>query len=204
MLRIALTGGIASGKSTVAERFRELGVPVIDTDRLARDAVEPGSPALDRLVSRCGSGILHDDGSLNRGALRKRIFRDKKLRREVEAMLHPEIFRRLDAEISSTTGPYVVIEIPLLAETGSAEKFDRVLVVDCPESVQIARLMERDGMGNAAAKRILSAQAPREQRLSLADDIIENTGSKQNLITSVDSLHEKYLEFASQREKPAQ
>lgn len=204
MLRIALTGGIASGKSTVAERFRELGVPVIDTDRLARDAIEPGSPALDRLVSLCGNDILHSDGSLNRGELRERIFRDEKLRRDVEAVLHPEIFRRMDAEISSSTGPYVVVEIPLLAETGSAEKFDRVLTVDCPESVQINRLMERDGIDIVAAKRMLSAQAPREQRLALADDLIENTGSKQHLIASVDRLHEKYLRFASQPEKPAQ
>ncbi len=199
MLTIGLTGGIASGKSTVADLFSQLGVPVIDTDQLAREVVEPGEPALQHVVATFGPSALDATGRLDRKALRARVFADPILRAQLEAILHPAIRARLAARLAALNSPYVVIAIPLLVETGQHTRFDRVLVVDCPESLQVARLLSRDGETASGVKAILAAQATRHERLQLADDVIENTGTPEALVPHVEALHRRYLAMAHNR-----
>lgn len=197
MLRIALTGGIASGKSTVAGLFEKLGVPVIHTDKLARKVVEPGSAGLDRITAVFGSDILTPEGSLDRRQLRELVFADASRRNELEEILHPLIRKEMEAELASLPSgtPYAIVEIPLLAETGEADSYDRVLVVDCEESVQRERLMSRDEVDEQAADDALNSQASREERLAMADDVIDNSSlSLDELTRRVMSLHEKYLQ----------
>ncbi|MDX1443609.1 MAG: dephospho-CoA kinase [Gammaproteobacteria bacterium] len=178
MLRIALTGGIASGKSTVAELFETLGVPVIHTDQVARDVVAPGSEGLQSVVNAFGEVILDETGNLDRKALRQRIFTDPSARKTLESILHPLIHDHVESELQAAEHAghdYAIVEIPLLAETGAAEKYDRVLVVDCSETEQRRRLMERDQVSEDDADAALASQASREERLALADDVIDNT-----------------------------
>lgn len=196
MLRVALTGGIASGKSTAATIFRELGVPVIDTDRIARDVVEPGERGLAALVAHFGKEILDPAGRLDRKRLRERIFNDPKDRQRVDALLHPLILERLEHELDTLDAPYVVIEVPLLAESAIASRFDRVLVIDVTESVQIERLMARDNMTPGQAAKALAAQAPRAARLAIATEVITNTGDKTVLEKAVRHQHDEYLRLA--------
>ncbi|HLU62189.1 MAG TPA: dephospho-CoA kinase [Gammaproteobacteria bacterium] len=203
MLRVALTGGIASGKSTAAARFRELGVPVIDTDRIARDVVEPGAPGLDALVGHFGEDILDDAGRLDRATLRARIFSHPEDRRQVDALLHPLILEQLERELATLETPYAIIEIPLLAEGGFASRFDRVLVIDVPEETQIARLMARDGSTREQAEQALAAQASREARLKVATDVIVNDAGIDALHDAVTRQHERYLELAGPFAGPA-
>jgi dephospho-CoA kinase len=198
-LRIGLTGGIASGKTAVANAFARRGVPVIDTDRIARDVVEPGTPALAAVVAEFGSGILGPDGRLDRRRLREIVFADAVRRRRLEAILHPAIGRAMEAEAAAVTAPYAVIAIPLLAETGLGAAVDRVLVVDCPPELQRSRLMARDGETAGRAAAMLAAQAPRSARLAIADDRIDNTGSLEDLDRAVDTLHRRYLSLAGDR-----
>jgi dephospho-CoA kinase len=196
-LRIGLTGGIASGKSTVTQRFAELGVPVIDADVASRNVVEPGKPGLAQVVQRFGGGILDADGRLDRRALRNLIFEDSSLRQALDAILHPLIRAEMEREAAQATAPYVVMAIPLLVEGGSAGKrVDRVLVVDADETLQIQRLQARDGSSEEQARAILSSQATRAARLSHADDVLLNAGSVAELRQSVDRLHEQYLQLA--------
>jgi dephospho-CoA kinase len=196
-LRIGLTGGIASGKSTVTQRFAELGVPVIDADVASRNAVEPGKPGLAQVVQRFGGGILDADGRLDRRALRNLIFEDSSLRQALDAILHPLIRAEMEREAAQATAPYVVMAIPLLVEGGSAGKrVDRVLVVDADETLQIQRLQARDGSSEQQARAILSSQATRAARLSHADDVLLNAGSVAELRQAVDRLHEQYLQLA--------
>ena len=196
-LRIALTGGIASGKSTVAEAFAALGVPVIDSDALAREIVAPGTPCLTDIVARFGTVIVQADGTLDRRRLRSIVFQDATARRDLEALTHPRI-RALMAERARTAGgPYQIHMIPLLIEGGRARDFDRVLVVDCPESLQLERLMRRDGIDAEAARAMLAAQAPRAARLALADDVIVNDGDRAALSATVARLHADYLHRAA-------
>ena len=196
-LRIGLTGGIASGKSTVTQRFAELGVPVIDADVASRNVVEPGKPGLAQVVQRFGGGILDADGRLDRRALRNLIFEDSSLRQALDAILHPLIRAEMEREAAQATAPYVVIAIPLLVEGGSAGKrVDRVLVVDADETLQIQRLQARDGSSEEQARAILSSQATRAARLSHADDVLLNAGSVAELRQAVDRLHEQYLQLA--------
>ena len=196
-LRIGLTGGIASGKSTVTQRFAELGVPVIDADVASRNVVEPGKPGLAQVVQRFGGGILDADGRLDRRALRNLIFQDSSLRQALDAILHPLIRAEMEREAALAKGPYVVMAIPLLVEGGSADKrVDRVLVVDADEMLQIQRLQARDGCSEQQARAILSAQASRAQRLAAADDVVLNTGTVAELRQAVDRLHEQYLQLA--------
>ena len=192
MLRVGLTGGIASGKSAVADLFSRHGATVIDTDLIARDVVEPGTPALAALVAALGRGILGADGRLDRASLRRRLFSDPALRRTVEGILHPAILRDMERRAVAAGGPYQVLVIPLLTETGRLPLSDRGLVVDCPESVQVERLMRRDGATEAEARQALAAQAAREQRLSQADDIIDNSGPPEALAARVASLDRRY------------
>lgn len=189
---IALTGGIASGKTAVAELFAKLGVPVLDTDQIARDVVEPGMPALTQLIEEFGSGILEASGRLDRKRLRERVFADPTQRRRLEAITHPTIRTELARRSAAAGGPYQIHVIPLLVENGRMDAYDRVLVVDCPEEDQINRLRTRDGSDIEQAKRILAAQATREQRLSAADDVIVNTGTLADLEKFVLTLHRNY------------
>jgi dephospho-CoA kinase len=195
-LLIALTGGIASGKTAVAELFAAHGVPVIDTDQIARDVVEPGTPTLARLVKEFGSDILDASGRLDRSAMRQRVFADPEQRKRLEAIMHPAIRAELDRRSAEAGGAYQIHVIPLLVETGRIASYDRVLVVDCPEAEQIRRLMARDDTSEAEARRILAAQAPREQRLEVADDVIENTGTLDDLRQFVETLHLNYQMIA--------
>ena len=196
-LRIGLTGGIASGKSTVTQRFAELGVPVIDADVASRTVVEPGTPGLAQVVARFGAGVLHADGQLDRRALRDLIFKEASLRQALDAILHPLIRAEMEREAAQAKAPYVVMAIPLLVEGGNAGKrVDRVLVVDADETLQIQRLQARDGGSQEQARAILSSQASRAARLGQADDVILNSGTVAELRQAVDRLHEKYLQLA--------
>ena len=195
-LRIGLTGGIASGKSTVSRMFSELGIAVIDADELSRQVVEPGTRGLAAVVRRFGPDVLDADGRLNRAALRARIFADPAARRDLEAIMHPLIRAAMDEQAAAVPGPYVVLAIPLLVEGGRSDRVDRLLVVDVDEATQIARVVSRDGVPESQARAILAAQASREQRLRAADDVICNGGSVAELRHSVEILHQRYLELA--------
>jgi dephospho-CoA kinase len=195
--RVGLTGGIASGKSTVANLFVARGASLVDTDLLAREVVAPGSPLLADIVAHFGTGVLQADGTLDRGRLRDKVFTDPAERRWLEALTHPAIRALTDQRCDSATGPYVIVAIPLLVETGGADRFDRVLVVDCDPELQIARLQARDGVSSRAATQMLAAQATREQRLAVADDVILNDGDIATLRDQVEKLHRRYTMAAS-------
>jgi dephospho-CoA kinase len=196
-LRIGLTGGIASGKSAVAARFAELGVPVVDADVVARAVVRPGTPGHDEVVARFGRGILGENDEIDRRALRDLVFADPAARRDLEALLHPRIRAEMDRLAETATGPYVVLVIPLLIEGGQIDRVDRILVVDAEEALQIRRVAARDGSSTEQARAIIAAQASRASRLGRADDVIRNEGSLPQLRQAVDRLHSRYLDLAA-------
>jgi dephospho-CoA kinase len=196
--RVGLTGGIASGKSTASKFFGALGVPIIDTDQVARDIVEPGQPPLERLVERFGMSILTPDGHLDRPALRNIVFSDPKARADLEALTHPAIGAAVEARSAVAGGPYQILVIPLLVEKGLGSQLDRVLVVDCDEELQIKRLQARDGSSPEQARAILNAQASRTARLKAAHDVITNDGDMNAVREQVGQLHARYLELARQ------
>jgi dephospho-CoA kinase len=201
ILRIGLTGGIASGKSTAALRFAELGVPVIDADEASRAVVAPGSPGLQQVVTRFGASVATTSGELDRHALRNLIFSDSAARADLNAILHPLIRAHMEQQVTVAAGPYVIMAIPLLVEGGrQRDRVDRVLVVDIDEAVQLQRLSTRDGSTQEQARAILAAQASRATRLSAADDILANTGSVTELRQGVDRLHTRYLQLAQQKQ----
>jgi dephospho-CoA kinase len=195
--RVGLTGGIASGKSTAAKFFGALGVPIIDTDQLARDVVEPGQPPLERLVERFGPGILTEDGHLDRPALRNIVFSDPKARADLEALTHPAIGAAVEARSTELGGLYQILVLPLLVEKNLGSQLNRVLVVDCDEELQIRRLQTRDGSTLEQARAILNAQASRTSRLKAAHDVIKNEGDMSAVREQVEQLHARYLELAS-------
>jgi dephospho-CoA kinase len=195
--RVGLTGGIASGKSTVANLFAALGVTVVDTDQLAREVVAPGTPLLDAIAGKFGPEVLTADGSLDRAKLRTRIFVDPAEREWLEALTHPAIRALTDTRCDRASGPYCLVAIPLLVETGAADRFDRVLVVDCDPAAQLARLQARDGSTRAEAQRILDAQVSRAARLAAAHDVIRNDGDIAALSTQVERLHRQYTAAAA-------
>ena len=195
-LRIGLTGGIASGKSTVAQRFTDLGVPVIDADVAARAVVASGTPGLARVIERFGPGVLAQNGELDRRALRDLIFSNPGARRDLETILHPLIRADMERSADQAVGPYVVMAIPLLIEGGPSDRVDRILVVDVDEAVQLRRVMERDGCTAEQAHAILASQASRSARLAAADDVLQNAGTVTDLRQAVDRLHERYLRLA--------
>jgi dephospho-CoA kinase len=199
LFRIGLTGGIASGKTTVANLFAALGVPIVDTDALAREVLEPGTPLLAEVLAHFGAGVIGPDGALDRRALRARVFADPTERRWLEERTHPAIRALTDARCDAARGPYVIVAIPLLVETGGADRFDRVLVVDVEPAVQRARLQARDGSTLAEAERILAAQASRAARLAVANDVIRNDGDLAALRDQVEALHRRYVEAAKTR-----
>jgi len=197
VFRVGLTGGIASGKSTVANFFAALGVPIIDSDQVARDVVEPGQPPLERLVERFGPGILTPDGHLDRPALRQIVFSDPKARADLEALTHPAIGAAVESQSAAAGGPYQVLVIPLLVEKNLGSHVDRVLVVDCAEELQIRRLHERDGSTPGQVQAMLRAQAPRALRLKAANDVITNDTGIGAVREQVAALHPRYLELAA-------
>jgi len=199
VLKIGLTGGIASGKSEAARRFAALGVPVIDADQLAREAVAPGTAGLQAIVTEFGEEVLRSDGTLDRRALRDRVFADAASRRRLEAIVHPRVRALLDARLDAAEAPYVLVMAPLLVEAGLAREMDRVLVVDVPEATQLQRLTARDGESEVGARRILAAQARRSERLEAADDVIVNDADLAELDAAVQRLHRRYLELAAGR-----
>jgi len=195
---VGLTGGIGSGKSTVADCFAALGMPVIDADVIARELTAPGGAALDAIRAAFGETVMQADGTLDRAALRRRVFADSAARHQLEAILHPRIRQVVQQKLATLTAPYALIVIPLLVEAGGyRDVLNRVLVVDCPEEVQIARVMARSGLAYEEIKAILAAQARRAERLAVADDVIVNTSTLEALQAEVAALHQRYLALAS-------
>lgn len=193
-LVLALTGGIASGKTAAADCFAALGVPVIDTDLIAREVVAPGTPGLAEVTAAFGDGILDENGALDRQQLREKIFTDEAARRQLERILHPRIAARARERISAhSDAAYVVLVVPLLIETGRFRDADCVVVVDVPESMQIERLRNRDGIDQRRARAILETQGSRRERLAAADEVLANTGSFTDLSAGVRRLHRKLL-----------
>jgi dephospho-CoA kinase len=197
LLRIGLTGGIASGKSTVADFFSDHSVPVIDTDIIARKLVEPNKLALDEIRSTFGNKIFDSKGRLDRRFLRKLVFLDPSRRRDLESILHPKIRAEIAAQSEEAGGPYQIIIIPLLVESPMQKFIDRILVVDCDEKIQLKRLLIRDSEDENQAHRIMAVQASRKERLAIADDIISNNDSITGTRNQVDNLHNEYLSLAS-------
>jgi dephospho-CoA kinase len=196
---VALTGGIASGKTAVSDAFARRGVPVLDADVIAREVVEPGQPALAAVVDAFGPDVLGADGRLNRQRLRAIVFADPTARNRLEGILHPAIRATFAAASRRAGGAYQIHAIPLLVESGRAGEYDRVLVVDCPRETQLARLLARDGDTPERAAAILATQATREDRRRVATEILENTGTLAELDAGVDRLHQAYLEAAGKR-----
>jgi dephospho-CoA kinase len=198
-LRIGLTGGIASGKSTVADMFAELGVPVIDTDVIAREVVQPGEPAIKEIRERFGDAVINADGHLNRAAMRKIIFADDAARLDLEAILHPRIGEQVRRQADTAGGPYQLIVVPLLVSSALRDYVDRVLVVDCDEETQIQRLLRRDSESIEQAQKILDSQASRQERLAIADDIIRNDQSLDQTRAQVADLDQRFRHLCDGR-----
>ncbi|AXA23447.1 dephospho-CoA kinase [Pseudomonas putida] len=190
---LGLTGGIGSGKSAAAERFVELGVHLVDADQAARWVVEPGRPALASIVERFGAGVLLDDGTLDRSALRQQIFADPAQRRWLEQLLHPLIGQEIFSYLAKAESPYAVYVSPLLIESGQYQKTQRILVIDVPQALQITRTLQRDNTSEEQVQAILKAQLAREERLRHADDVVVNDRDLPWLHEQIDQLHAFYL-----------
>jgi dephospho-CoA kinase len=197
MLIVGLTGGIASGKTTVADLFVQRGVPLVDADVSAREVVSPGSQGLAAVVEAFGTEVLSADGHLDRRALRQRVFADPQERRRLEAILHPLIRQHLQDSLRALSGPYALLVAPLLLEGELSKTVHRVLVVDVPEEMQIRRVMMRDGSSRQEAEAILNAQMSRQERLRRADDVIVNDNGLDALEEQVERLHQAYLRLAN-------
>jgi dephospho-CoA kinase len=198
MLRIALTGGIGSGKSAVTNHLRALGATVLDADEFSHQVTAKGSKILERIGEAFGPGVLTSDGSLDRAALRQLVFADAAARAQLEAILHPDIRRRMQEAAAQTDIPYCVFSIPLLIETGRTKEFDRVLVVEAPVSLRRERTAHRSHLDRKQIDAIVAAQASDQERRQVADDLIVNDGSLDALGIKVKELHQQYLELASQ------
>lgn len=197
MLVVGVTGGIGSGKTAVTNLFAELGITIVDADIAARIVVEPGRPALAAIAERFGPSMLQADGTLNRAAMRTRIFSNPDDKRWLEQLTHPRIGEEIAHQLHTATSPYVILVSPLLIE-GEQHKFcDRILVVDVPEEMQLQRTVQRDNNDADQVRRIIASQASRTQRLERADDVIENTGTLEELRERVMVLHDQYLKLAS-------
>ena len=199
---VGLTGGVASGKSTVERAFQALGVPVADADVAAREALAVGSEGLAQVVAQFGAGVLLTDGSLDRAAMRRRVFADATARRALEAIVHPRVRESLRHACAAATGPYAIASIPLLAEGGGRSAYpwlQRVLVVDVPEAVQLQRLLARDGIDEPLATTMIQAQATRRERLAIADDVLVNDGPLAAIGAHVAALDGLYRRLAGAR-----
>ena len=201
-LKIGLTGGIASGKSSVAAAFAELGVPVILADQIARDVVEPGTPALLAIANHFGDGVLLSDGALDRAALREIVFADPAQRQALESITHPAINQEIERQAHSSDAPYLVLELPLLVEKQNYRWLNRILVVDVPREFQLARLKTRNGIEGQQAENMLAAQASREDRLAIANDTFDNSGEHSAIAAAVAQLHSSYNNWASTEQTP--
>ncbi len=196
MLVVALTGGIGSGKTTVSQLFEAFGIPVVDTDIIARQLVAPGEVALKAIINQFGSAILSADRSLNRTKLRQIIFQNAEKKAQLESILHPLIRQEVARQISALIAPYCIVAIPLLIENNQQGIANRTLVVDTPESAQLARVTLRDNQTENEVSAIISAQASRDERLAAADEVIHNDGSLAELKQQVAVLHQKYLIYS--------
>lgn len=194
--KVGLTGGIGSGKSLVSEIFADLGVPVIDADKIVHELISPQSPLLDDIVLLFGNEIVDDSGNIDRDRIRKLIFSDSESRKKLEAILHPHVFDIIVKEIKGISAPYCILSIPLLIETNAEDMVDTVLVVDCPVSLQVERVTKRDGVSPEHVQKIIDTQVSRESRLAAADDVISNNGSISELREVVSELHKKYSSTA--------
>lgn len=201
-LIVGVTGGIGCGKSTICREFAALGAPVIDTDEVAREVVAPDTPGLTAIVERFGREVLAADGTLDRRRLRSIVFADDASRHWLEALLHPLIRARTDEHVRTAAFPYVLVCIPLLVERNGANRVDRVLVIDCPPEVQIERVMTRDKLTAPEVEAIMRTQATRAARLAVADDVIENIGSVENVRPAIGALHRQYLDLAQRTREP--
>jgi len=204
VFKVGLTGGIASGKTTVADSFAEMGVPVIDTDIIARQVVEPGGPALEEIRERFGDGVITESGELNRSAMRKLIFSDDDLRTALESILHPRIGAETRRQSDAAGGDYQIIVVPLLVGSPLLKYVDRVLVVDCDEETQVQRLLARDAETIQQARNIIAAQASRDERLAIADDILVNDLGFEKCREQVKALDRIYRLLAADRCPPEQ
>jgi dephospho-CoA kinase len=202
VFRVGLTGGIACGKTTIADMFAALGAHIIDTDELAREVVEPGQPALVSIIEHFGSSILDDNGQLDRRALRRLVFSDPEQRHLLEQIIHPAIRERMIESSAIIRGPYQIMVIPLLVESHSDGHVDRVLVVDCDEEIQIRRLASRDGESRENAEKMMAAQISRQERLDHADDIIDGGCTLEALQQRVKELDRYYRELATNLPHP--
>ena len=198
-LLVGLTGGIASGKSLVGSMFVKLGAALVDTDIVAREVVAHGEPGLAAVSAAFGPTVLLPSGELNRVALRALVFADDAKRHKLEGILHPLIRARTRAKLAEIDAPYALVAVPLLVETSFRDLVDRILVVDCPESAQLERLMRRDALPRDEALAMLRAQADRATRLTAAHDVIDNSGATDATRRQVEQLHRRYLELAAQR-----
>lgn len=197
MFRVGLTGGVASGKTTVAALFTELGAGLVDTDQVAREVVATGEPGLEAVIEAFSADILLDSGDLNRSALRAIIFRDPDERRKLEALLHPLIRARTLSQLEAIEAPYAVVVVPLLVETDFAQFVDRVLVVDCPRKLQLQRLVRRDQISATDAEAMVAAQVDRKTRSARADDLLDGSQSLATTRKRVGILHTDYLRRAA-------
>jgi dephospho-CoA kinase len=196
MLKVGLTGGIGSGKTTVAKVFAKLNIPVIDADEIAHRLVEKGRPALDQIRQEFGPDILNQDGSLNRKKLGERVFSDPEQKQKLESILHPLIYKTIQSEVERLNAPYCIICIPLLFETGLAHFVDRVLVIDCPVEMQIERVKTRDNLTIERIQSVINSQVSREFRKEKADDLIDSTVPDYRLAEQVKKLHNSYLSLS--------
>ncbi|MCP4285041.1 MAG: dephospho-CoA kinase [Gammaproteobacteria bacterium] len=194
MFVVGLTGGIGCGKSAVTDLFEQLGVPVIDADKVAREVVEPNQPALAMIERRFGSDLVASDGNLDRARLREIVFDNQQARQDLESILHPRIRQTMRLRLEALDSPYAILSIPLLLETGQTSTVDRILVVDCTQQVQIERVCKRDRTTTKNVQAILKAQSSRAEKLEIADDVIDNSGQLETLAPQVESLHLSYLE----------
>ncbi|MBM0489632.1 dephospho-CoA kinase [Aeromonas jandaei] len=200
MYVVAITGGIGSGKTTIANQFAELGIDVVDADVIAREVVEPGSPALAAITDHFGPDVITPDGQLDRRRLRERVFSDPSAKTWLNALLHPLIRNEMQRQCAAARSPYCLLVVPLLVENKLTGLANRVLVVDVDKAIQIERTCRRDGVTTEQAKAIIAAQASRSERLAAADDVIENAnGSEMAIKARILTLHETYLAFASQQ-----
>ncbi len=198
-LRVGLTGGIGSGKSTICQQFDALGVPVIDADHIAHRVVATGQPALQELAHHFGKKIINPDGSLNRAALRKIIFNQPHQKRYVETLLHPLILQQIQQQLEAIAYPYVIIEIPLLIEAGWQPYVDKILVVDLPKSLQIERLMKMDDIKEKELLQIIDSQLSRSERINQADQVIDNSVNRQEISRQIGKIHQHYLQLADKQ-----
>ncbi len=199
MFTVALTGGIASGKSEVERRFAARGISIIDADLVAREVVATGSAGLTAIIDAFGADVLDTDGSLDRKAMRKRVFTDAGARHRLESIIHPRVRLTLQERVAVVRSAYGMLVIPLFVESGEYHWVDRVLVIDVPRALQIKRLLARDGITVELAESMLDAQATREQRLAVADDVIDNSTSLDQLDVVVEMLHQRYLSLAASK-----